>query len=242
MPVGRRQTCSVAYSTILLDLDHTLFDTEVSEKTAFEQAMLAAGVPEAVSWFQTYQRINLELWAALERGELQPGIIRNLRFERFVAECDLHADPAQIADDFVAGLGAYGDLYEGARPVLEQLSADHTLALVTNGFGEVQRSRIARLGLEQFFDAVAISAEVGVSKPHAGIFDFVFESLGSPPRGAALMVGDNLSADIAGGASYGIATCWYNPSGRDAGQSSGAAHRIDHQISDLQELLALRAH
>lgn len=226
------------YRTILLDLDHTLFDTEASEKIAFEQAMLSAGVPEAVAWFQTYQRINLELWSALERGELHPRMIRNLRFERLVAECGLDADPDRMADAFVAGLGAYGDLYVGARAVLEELASRASLALVSNGFGEVQRSRIARLGLDEYFDAVAISAEVGASKPDSGIFDFVFESLGSPPRQTAVMVGDNLSADIAGGANYGIATCWYNPDRR----AVDSAHIIDHEIDDLQQLLALAAH
>jgi len=32
----------MSYSTFLLDLDHTLFDTEASEVMAFEQTMLAA--------------------------------------------------------------------------------------------------------------------------------------------------------------------------------------------------------
>jgi 2-haloacid dehalogenase len=228
----------MAFTVFLLDLDHTLFDTESSERAAFEQTMLAAGVPEARAWFQTYQRINLELWSAMERGELQPGMIRNLRFERFVRECDLDANPQQMADDFVTGLGAYGDLYAGARAVLEQLSGRVPMALVTNGFGEVQRSRIARLGLDEYFDTVAISGELGAAKPDPGIFDFVFESLGSPPRESAVMVGDNLSADIAGGANYGIATCWYNPHGR----TPDTPHAIDHEISDLQELLALAAH
>ena len=205
---------------------------------AFEQAMLAAGLPDAIARFRTYQRINLELWSALERGEIQSGSIRNLRFERFVAECDLDANPQQMADDFVAGLGACGDLYDGARAVLEQLSSRASMALVTNGFSEVQRSRIARLGLDEYFDTIAISGELGTAKPDAGIFDFVFDSLGSPPRDLAVMVGDNLLADIAGGANYGIATCWYNPNRRTAGR----AHAVNHEVEDLQELLALSAH
>jgi len=228
---------NAAYQTVLLDLDHTLFDTEASERIAFEQTVLAAGVPRAMEHFSTYQRINLDLWSAMERGELHPRMIRNLRFERFVAECDLDANPERMADDFVAGLGAYGDLYDGARDVLEQLCAKTSLALVTNGLSEVQRSRIARLGLDDYFDAVAISAEIGMGKPDVGIFDFVFESLGSPKRETAVMVGDNLSADIAGGANYGIATCWYNP----RGYAAETEHRIDHEVSDLQQLLRLAA-
>ena len=228
----------MSYSTFLLDLDHTLFDTEASEVAAFEQTMFAAGVEEPRHYWQDFQNINLELWTAVERGEMNPLLLRTLRFERLVAKFDLGVDPQSMADKYVVGLGAFGDLYEGAREVLEQLSERASLAMVTNGLGEVQRSRIARLGLEQFFDAIAISAEIGAAKPDAGIFDIVFNSLGSEAVASAVMVGDNLSADIRGGADYGIATCWYNPHGRTA----DVQHRIDHEIAELEELVGLLAH
>lgn len=227
----------MAYTTFLLDLDHTLFDTDGSEVAAFEQTMLAAGVQNSERYLQAYQNINLDLWAAVERGEISPLLVRTLRFERLVMEFDLQADPLQMADDFVVGLGAYGDLYEGAREVLQVLSANASLAMVTNGLGEVQRSRIARLGLDEYFDAVAISAEIGAAKPDAGIFDIIFESLDSPPKESAVMVGDNLSADIRGGVNYGIATCWYNPHGR----ANNGSDQGDHEIEDLNELIALVA-
>lgn len=227
----------MAYTTFLLDLDHTLFDTDASEVAAFEQTMLAANIEQPDSYLQAFKKINLDLWAAVERGEMKPELLRTLRFERFVMAFELDADPEQLSDDYVTGLGAYGDLYDGAREVLEALSEKAALGMVTNGLGEVQRSRIARLGLDDYFDAVAISAEIGAAKPDAAIFDLVFESLATSNPESAVMVGDNLSADIAGGANYGIATCWYNPNGR----STNGAHRIDHEIVDLQELVGLIA-
>lgn len=225
------------YTTFLLDLDHTLFDTDASEMAAFEQTMLSAGLTRPERYFTAFRKINLELWAAVERGEMSPQQIRTLRFERLVTEFELDGDALKMSDDYVVGLGAYGDLYDGAREVLEQLSEKVSLAMVTNGLGEVQRSRIARLGLDEYFDAVAISAEVGAAKPDAEIFDIVFSSLKSALLDSAVMVGDNLSADILGGANYGIATCWYNPHGRPA----EASLRIDHEITDLQELVGLIA-
>lgn len=227
----------MAYTTFLLDLDHTLFDTDASEFAAFEQTMLSAGLTGPEQYREAFQNINLELWAAVERGEMNPQQIRTMRFERFVAEFEFDVDPLQMADDYVVGLGAYGDLYDGAREVLEQLCESVSLAMVTNGLGEVQRTRIARLGLDEYFDAVAISAEIGAAKPDARIFDIVFDSLESSSPDSAVMVGDNLSADILGGANYGIATCWYNPNGRSADPS----HSIDHEIADLQELVSLVA-
>ena len=227
----------MSYSVFLLDLDHTLFDTDASELAAFEQTMLAAGVQDAERYLQPYQTINVQLWAAVERGEISPNVVRTGRFERLVAEQGLDADPQQMADDFVAGLGACGELYEGAHEVLQHLSENAALAMVTNGLGEVQRSRIERLGLGDYFDAVAISAELGVAKPGVEIFDFVFQSLGSPSRKNAVMVGDNLSADIRGGVNYGIATCWYNPHGHP----SNGTDQSDHEIEDLNELRKLLA-
>jgi len=225
----------MSYTTILLDLDHTLFDTDASEAAAFEQAMAAAGVVDAERYLPAYQTINLELWAAVERGEISPKVIRNSRFERFVAEQAIDADPIQMADDFVTGLGMNGDLYDGALAVIEQLSERAALSMVTNGLGEVQRTRIDRLGIGEYFDAVAISAEVGASKPDVEIFDFAFRALGQPAKETAVMVGDNLSADIRGGVNYGIATCWFNPHGRP----SNGMDQSDHEIEDLKELLEL---
>lgn len=227
----------MTYSIFLFDLDHTLFDTDASEIAAFEETMAAAGVQDSQRYLKPYQEINLELWAGVERGEISPNVIRTLRFERLVAEQGLDADPLQMADDFVAGLGAHGELYDGAHEVLQHLSENASLAMVTNGLGEVQRTRMERLGLNDYFDAVAISAELGASKPDVEIFESAFRSLGSPPKETAVMVGDNLSADIRGGVNYGIATCWYNPHGRP----SNGTDQSDHEIQNLKELSKLLA-
>ncbi len=222
------------YSTFLIDLDHTLFDSDASEASAFAQTMKAAGVSDPDKFVGRYQQINLELWAAVERGECTPQQVRNCRFERLVAETELDADPLVMADTFVSGLGAFGDLYDGARDAIQRLNEHASLALVTNGLSEVQRARIDRLGIEQYFDAVVISAEIGHAKPGSAIFDYAFEKLGFPAMETALMVGDSLSSDIRGGTNYGIATCWYNRLGRAA----TPVDTIGHEISELKELLS----
>jgi YjjG family noncanonical pyrimidine nucleotidase len=224
---------AVQYSTFLLDLDHTLFDTDTSETAAFLQAMSIAGITQPHSYERLFRRINLELWAAVERGEATPQYVKTHRFERLALEAGLDADPVAMADAYVAGLGETGGLYSGARQVLDIIGQHASLALVTNGLSEVQRRRIERTGIVDYFDAVVISAEIGVAKPAAEIFDIAFAQLDMPPKDSALMVGDNLTSDILGGANYGIATCWYNPKRKAA----GPADRISHEISALNELL-----
>lgn len=219
------------FPTVLLDFDHTLFDSDASELAAFDSTLRAAGVAEPARHFDAYVRINLPLWAAVERGELRPQDVRVRRFEQLAGEIGLDADPAAMAEWFVTGLAAHGELYPGARAVLDDLAGRCRLALVTNGLSEVQRTRVDRLGIGAYFDAVVISAEIGSSKPAASFFDVTFELLGGPPRDGTLMVGDSLSADVRGGADYGLTTCWYNPHRRPAGGVT--AH---HEIERLDEL------
>lgn len=221
------------YSTFLIDLDHTLFDSDTSEKAAFAQTMKTAGVADPSEYSHTYHRINMELWASVERGETTPQQVRTIRFERLVAEIKLDADPLEMAENFVNGLGANGELYRGARDLLEQLNERASLALVTNGLSEVQRARIARLNIDQYFDAIVISAEIGKAKPGTAIFDHTFDLLGYPEKESALMVGDSLSSDIRGGTNYGISTCWYNPNSKTAMPDN----EITHEINALEKLL-----
>ena len=225
------------YDTVLLDLDHTLFDSDASEAEAFQRTLVGADVDEPMRLYSLYQQINLDLWAAVERGEIAPTSVKVGRFERFVKTAGIDADPQRMAEDFVTGLAENGELYAGTAEVVAQLSVDVQLGLITNGLSEVQRTRIARLGIAEHFDAVTISAEVGASKPNGAIFDAAFSALGQPNRGSTLMVGDNLNSDIRGGADYGLATCWFNPNRRALPNGHETTYEIAH-LADLLELIA----
>ena len=224
---------------MLLDLDHTVFDSDTSEAVAFERTLRAAGLDHPDEHFATYDRINRALWAGVEQGTVDPNDVRLLRFQRLVDDVGLDADPVWLADEFVAGLGAHGELLPGAEAMLDLLDSMTSLAMVTNGIGEVQRTRIERLRLAKYFDAIVISGEVGVSKPGRRIFDLTFELLGHPSRASTVMVGDSLTSDIAGGAGYGIPTCWYNPSRRPRPEGHGVTHEI-HDLAELPPLVSGR--
>lgn len=225
----------MGYTSLLFDLDHTLLDSHESERLAYAHTMATIGLPDPEAHFDRYISINQTMWAAVEAGDLQPGEVRHRRFERFIAEVGIDADPRVMADAFVYGLGQFGELYAGAREVLESLTGLATLAMITNGLSEVQRARIERLGLGPYFHTVIISSEVGVTKPRREIFDLAFVGLGNPGPETALMIGDSLTSDIAGGRNAGIDTCWYNP----RGQVRADHDTITHEISDLGAIEAI---
>lgn len=222
-----------AYPVVLFDLDHTLFDFEASKEAAFEQVLLAQGYEDPDGrYLDALGRVGQPLWAKLEAGELTLETLNDTRFEGLVATTDIEADPATMAAAFLDGLGSCGDLFPGARELLESVAEHCTVAMVSNGYSSVQRARIENFDMHDYFDVVVISDEIGVAKPNVHFFDHALELLGLPDKASTLMVGDSLSSDIEGAHRAELPACWYNPHGTPL-PSDG---RIAHVVSDLAEI------
>lgn len=221
----------MAYSTVLFDLDHTLLDSKASEAASFEHTLRSVGVAQPSQHFAKYDGINKALWAGVERGEVTPDDVKTLRFHQLAESIGLDVDPLAMAETFAAGLGANGELFPGAKEVLDALHGSVQMALVTNGLSAVQRARIDRLDLDRYFEAIVISAEVGQSKPGVAIFELTFQQLVQPAVESTLMIGDSLSSDIAGGRAFGVDTCWFNPDGLPAADPGPT-----HVVRTLAEL------
>lgn len=203
----------MSFGTILFDLDHTLLDSDTSLDQAYLAAASAASIDDPTEHRAAFERINDQLWRAVERAEISPNDVRLRRFETLLDHLG-RADEAPrlaelMAEAFVAGLVEHGELYPGVLDLLGELS-DRQLALVTNGIGAVQRGRLDRLGLADRFDVVAISGELGMSKPGRAIFDHVLADLGEPIRSDVVMVGDNWSSDILGARAAETSAVWFN--------------------------------
>jgi 4-nitrophenyl phosphatase len=85
-------------------------------------------------------------------------------------------------------------------------------------------------------EAVAVAGgarPVVIGKPHRPIFEMALERLGCPPH-EAVMVGDSLATDVAGGREAGMATVWLVADGERP--PAGAA---DLTVRSLGELHAL---
>jgi putative hydrolase of the HAD superfamily len=123
-----------------------------------------------------------------------------------------------------------------AEVVLHRLrSAGVRLGLLTNGAASLQREKIESSGLGLYFDAAVVSGEIGTGKPEPGIFHHLLARLGVAPA-EALMVGNSLARDIAGGRRAGVATCWLALEGEE--EPVGLIEP-DHTISSLGELPAI---
>jgi FMN phosphatase YigB (HAD superfamily) len=66
------------------------------------------------------------------------------------------------------------------------------------------------LGLADIFEATVISCEIGYMKPHPRIFQYTLEQMGVEAE-EAVMVGDNLRADVEGAKTLGMIAVWRRP-------------------------------
>ncbi|MGE4549164.1 MAG: YjjG family noncanonical pyrimidine nucleotidase [Intestinibacillus sp.] len=198
--------------TILLDLDGTVLDFEQSERHAFFAAMGSFGIAVNERDFRRYHNINREMWAAIERGESTGEEIRPLRFRRTFEDRGTW-DWDALNARYIDSLAGAGIPYPGAVDFVAQLHERYTVCVLTNGLRRSQENRVRQSGLLPYIDMMITSEEAGAPKPAADMFLQAMERLGSRDAAHYIMVGDSLSADIAGAQRAGVRAMWYAPSG-----------------------------
>ena len=220
----------MTYQWLLFDADNTLFDFNLAEVKALENAFTDFGYRYNGTTGDTYRAINKQVWEQLEKGTITAAELRTARFSQLFDAIGIQGEPEPFSEAYLRHLANCGDLIDGAESLIQQLSQNYNLALITNGLSDVQRPRLAASPLEPYFKTITISDEIGVAKPDSGIFDVAFGQMGNPQKTAVLIIGDSLSSDMQGGLNYGIDTCWYNP------ENKPTEMPVSYNIQRLDEL------
>ncbi|SCA99620.1 HAD hydrolase, family IA [Bacillus mycoides] len=93
---------------------------------------------------------------------------------------------------------------------LNHIKRHFKVGIITNGSTQRQKAKIINTGLNEYFDTIIISEEVGFSKPDKRIFELALKKLNVQPENT-LFVGDDLEKDIAGCQNANIKGIWFNP-------------------------------
>ncbi len=97
-------------------------------------------------------------------------------------------------------------LYEDAQAVLKKLHTKYKIGIIANQ--EVGcKERLEKMGIAQYFDFTAYSAEEGVSKPDLKLFHIALSKCSCQPQNA-IMIGDRIDNDILPAKSLGMHTVW----------------------------------
>ena len=82
----------------------------------------------------------------------------------------------------------YDDFFGGDKmdyaiiDYLRSLQSEYTTALLSNAWDDLRGLLINKWGIDDAFDEIFISAEMGVAKPDAKIYEMVLEKLGVAPE------------------------------------------------------------
>ena len=226
---------------ILFDLDFTLVDNDVgwrelwppvaerfaarypgfdpdefqSRSYAFADGhyeLLLRGDIDFDTYRRDYVRHGVEPW-----GELDDELLAayNEARNRSVDLIELFGDAVET----IRGLRAHG----------------LKIGILTNGPSELQRRKLRRIGIEDEVDAVAVSEEIGASKPDPLAYERAVAMLGLP-AGEVAMVGDHVVNDVAGALAAGLAAAvWVE---RRPGELPEGAH-LARELAEVPGLLGL---
>jgi YjjG family noncanonical pyrimidine nucleotidase len=221
-----------SYDWLLFDADGTLFDYDRAEASALGKSFAEAGVNFSAEMLAAYRAINRDLWQELEKGLIQPGVLKVRRFELLLSTLGLALPAEEFSHSYLEHLAHASDLIEGAEELIKACAPRYRLALLTNGLSHVQRTRLTNSTIGRHFSVLVISEEIGAAKPAAAFFEHALQLMGEPAPGRTLMIGDNCNSDITGAVKHGAQACWFNP----ARLPRPADPLIQFEVTRLEEL------
>lgn len=150
----------------------------------------------------------------------------------------------QLADILVTRHEAFVRVVQAppdVPPLLKKLRRRYRLGLLSNyPDAPALRGSLERTGLAALLDAVVISADVGLVKPHPAPFLAVLDALQVSPA-EAVIVGDNWLGDIQGGKSVGLQTVlcvqWETPELFDKQPGDQEPDAVISRLAELEGLL-----
>jgi putative hydrolase of the HAD superfamily len=237
----------IALDAVIFDLDDTLHDDTFAYHSAARATAAEVAGRRAVSAHTLYEAYvaNAEaFWRKLSREDLATQL-SGRRTDLWLAALNSagagEGDLARWCSDRYNQLRKdHLRLFPGAVELLAHLRGHGLkLGLLTNGFAETHREKIALLAIEQFFDSIFIADEVGLLKPDPAIFLHACEEMGVAP-GRTAMVGDRYDRDIIGAHEAGLFTVWINLHAEPVPSGAPQPDSVVEATADVGEaLLAL---
>ncbi len=224
------------YKHIFFDLDHTLWDYDLNASKAlsdlYEMHNLSAlALFRKEEFTDVFFKVNHELWTLYDQNLIQRDDIRERRFVTVFEKLGAKAEqmPSNLEQEYIALAPTKPHTFDNAHKVLDYLSVNYELHMITNGFKEIQSVKLKNSGLEKYFDIVVTSETTRYRKPDKEIFELAMQRANASVE-QSIMIGDNLEADIAGAINANMDHVWFNPSGVKTDV------QIQHEIQNLIEL------
>lgn len=227
---------------VFLDIDNTLLSFSGYVKEAMREGFPHFGLPEyKESMYPIFEKINGGLWRDIEQKKITFEELLEIRWNKIFAALGIDFDGRIFEKYFREKLFDSAVFEDGAKDLLDYLAEKYTLCVVSNGPYEQQINRLRKGEILNYFSGLYISSKVGTSKPSAEFFDYCFDDLHengfeSLAPEEVMIIGDSITADIAGGKQYGMQTCLYTGV-KDKISDVPEADYIVAKLSDIKKIL-----
>ena len=217
---------------VFFDLDHTLWDFDKNSEITFD-TIFKNNHPsvETKLFIEKYVPINQECWKLYQYDKITHEELRYNRLKHSFDAINYSISDSEIdviAEDYIRFLPENNHLFDGTLEILDYLSQNYKLHIITNGFAAVQYKKIDNSNLGSYFQTVTNSEMAGVKKPNPIIFDYALD-LAKAKKENSIMIGDSLDADVQGALDAGLDAIFFNESNLQV------ANHIK-QVSHLLEL------
>lgn len=223
------------YKNIYFDLDRTLWDFDNNAKETFkdiyEKYQLEKVFKNFDNFYNTYVKHNERLWKVYRDGKIRKSVLAYKRFELTLNEFGVNDIELakKIGQDYIEISPTKKRLFPGTYEVLDYLKNKYNLYIITNGFNEVQFTKLKNSNLDTYFKKVFTSENAGAQKPNPKIFEHALKTVNARKK-ESIMIGDDLDGDILGAKKFGIDQVYFNP------ERKNHSENITHEISALKEL------
>lgn len=207
---------------VFIDIDNTLLDFNKCALWSMQKVFNDYGLSFENSMFDTFNMINNRLWLRIEKGELTKEELYACRWNMIFALIGIDVDGVEFENVFYSYLTESAEPVEGALDLLKYLHGKYLVCAASNASYAQQIKRLNNAGMAEYLDRIFISEQIGFSKPQKEFFERCFEKISPIVPSETVMIGDSLTADIGGGASFGMKTCRYN-------------HNLTNESSDLPD-------
>ena len=202
---------------IFFDLDRTLWDFDRNSietlSEIFEKYQLFDfGIERKNEFISVYQEINENLWLQFRDEKISREDLRNTRFKLALKAFGISNQllEEEINFYYMDVCPKKANLHEGALQTLEHLSQKYQLHIITNGFKDVQFTKLKSCKIIHYFKEVITSEDAGVKKPHSSIFEYALNKANTTAFNS-IMIGDDIDVDLLPAKKLGFETIHFSP-------------------------------
>ena len=153
-----------------------------------------------------------------------------IRWTLIFRELGIDVDGPAFETRFYHYLTTAAEKVDGADELMAHLRGKYTLCIASNAPYRQQVQRMEKAGYLPYLAHLFVSEKLGAAKPSGLFFEACLAALAPLRPDEVLMIGDSLTADIAGARACGIKTCWYRHGSDEDGSMA------DYCVADLREI------